>query len=799
MFKSPEKPQEPGNIEIIFDQTRQLTGAEYEIYGSNNDYVAAYVSLQTALKQQRAKRIIVYSQALQTWLVKGLSKYPFARVSARKMTYRDLLAAKWNIAAYDLDLTDLQIQQQKLLELEIEGTQPQSLSAFVCQEFLSPHLDTPRFNRLNFGALMTDLAQYHGRQERLPALAAAVYGYKLNLWAAHSPEFRELIQELQTNLWGLYEQACLYKLLAKYPRALQIKCLGEAWVKRFESARLNLSELDLKPFQQTSPLYAAILLKELPIFWRGFEKAHPDWTAQQIEELLGYCSGELPCEADYLLVALKSRMRLITSPLIARVQTTFRPLLPLYRQKIEELRAYARPAKPSPFNPAAEIQAVIDWAVQEYLPYKFWLETTGQTDPAALVYGRQFADYVCAHYERLSYHYERVLYRFIFNYKSLIAATPFPLLLIIDNFNYKFFTHFEAACAQHGLAGRVEPYLCLLPSETRSSKKGLISGKRDQTDRIQYSYEKTLLENWQAFFPQHALRYLAKAGELADYVVKGQELLVINYLEIDAELHKSFQKTALEHRQTVAFVLDHLTELLAHFIKRNHLESRARIFLISDHGSTLIPGSIPNEIEPEAFKGRALDSQYRFLTLSDAQFQTLAANANLADGVYFLDKTTSGDGRNYAIARGYNRFKAIQEDFYVHGGALPEELIVPVGYFEYTAPEAQNLRVQLVKTEYRLLTKETLILRIANPNALPARNISITVTSQARPLASIQLAELAGSDEIEVSQNIRLQHKEMSVLQIALVYEIAGNTLEETIRQPITIKTMTQSKFDFDF
>lgn len=134
----------------------------------------------------------------------------------------------------------------------------------------------------------------------------------------------------------------------------------------------------------------------------------------------------------------------------------------------------------------------------------------------------------------------------------------------------------------------------------------------------------------------------------------------------------------------------------------------------------------------------------------------------------------------------------------MHGGALPEELIVPVGYFAYTLSEVQNLRVQLIKTEYRLLTKETLILRIANPNALPVRNISLMVASQALPLATIQLAELAGKDEIEVSQNIRLQHKELTVFQIALMYEIAGSTREETIMQPVAIKTMTQSKFDFD-
>ena len=57
-------------------------------------------------------------------------------------------------------------------------------------------------------------------------------------------------------------------------------------------------------------------------------------------------------------------------------------------------------------------------------------------------YGAAFAKYFCEHYEHISYHYAHALYRFVFNYQSLIAETPVPILLIIDNFNYKFFSGF---------------------------------------------------------------------------------------------------------------------------------------------------------------------------------------------------------------------------------------------------------------------------------------------------------------------------------------------------------------------
>ena len=270
-------------------------------------------------------------------------------------------------------------------------------------------------------------------------------------------------------------------------------------------------------------------------------------------------------------------MRLITVSLVTHLKTVFTALLPLYNHTFEELRAYVPPQKPTPFPQDADTSAAVAWAVQEYLPYKFWLETTRQTEVDMMAYGAAFATYFCEHYEQISYHHAHALYRFVFNYQSLIAETPAPILLIIDNFNYKFFRAFCDALAQHEIAPRrIDPYLSLLPSATRLSKKGIISGKRNLEKSVQYSYQKNLIEHWQEFFPGHTLTYLPKAGELDEYVPGERELIVINYLEIDTELHKSYQKTAIEHRQAVLFVIEQLTRVLAHFITRNHLETRAK-------------------------------------------------------------------------------------------------------------------------------------------------------------------------------------------------------------------------------
>ena len=107
-------------------------------------------------------------------------------MTEKELTFRDLLAAKWQISTFDLALSDAQIRQQKLLELPVEGLQPQPLSTFLCQTFLSPYLDSPRCPVTRFGELLTDLLDYQQHRDRLPNIVHTMYKQRLRDWAEHN-------------------------------------------------------------------------------------------------------------------------------------------------------------------------------------------------------------------------------------------------------------------------------------------------------------------------------------------------------------------------------------------------------------------------------------------------------------------------------------------------------------------------------------------------------------------------------------------------------------------------------------
>ena len=364
----------PEGIEILLDKTRQITGGDIPMYTAENEYFTAYATLQAAIKQQRNMRVIVHSQALKTWLVQGLSKYPQAVVTEKELTFRDLLAAKWQISTFDLALSDAQIRQQKLLELPVEGLQPQPLSAFLCQTFLSPHLDNPRCPVMKFGELLTDLLDYQQHRDRLPGIVHTMYKQRLRDWAEHSPECADILRELQENIEAVYIACCVYRLTAKYPQDVRAKCLDAHQLNALQHAGVHLNGLELTKFEQTSSPLKTRLLDELRLFFHAFDTRHPTPTTTTIEELLGYCSGALSQEVDHLLRVLKGNMHLITVSLVTHLKTVFTALLPLYNHTFEELRACVPPQKPTPFPQDADTSAAVAWAVDEYLPYKFWLE-----------------------------------------------------------------------------------------------------------------------------------------------------------------------------------------------------------------------------------------------------------------------------------------------------------------------------------------------------------------------------------------------------------------------------------------
>lgn len=785
-------------IKILYDKTRTLSRKNSIIYKSENDYLEAYTDLQAAVKANQDKSIIVYCAALMDWLGRGMKQYKKAEIIEKEINYKDLLAAKWNIE-YDIEILDHDIREQKLLDLPLEGVESIFFSSFICENFISVHLNTEKFNKAHFGELITDLLRFNLEKSELPKIVDVVYNYKLNQWIKNSPEHDSIISYILIDLRKLYENLCLYKIINNYPKNFQRKCLDANWLKLFRQARISLTGLEIDKFIKDSELYKNVLLNELNLFLKNFERENTILSEELIDTLLYQFSGEIAEELEYFLNLLKSNTKSINIKLLSKIKVKFQSLLPIYGHIIETLTDYVPPQKPDPFNKNTDTKSILDWAVKSYLPYKFWMETTCKEDQDVLKYGIEFSEYILENYEKISYHFDHVIYRFIFNYKEIIQETQIPIILILDNFNYKFLESLATTFSKYKFTiGKVDPYLSLLPTTTSIAKLAIITGKRDNAENNSLSYEKNIIAIWQDYFPDHQLTYISKAGLLNEYKARGNEFIIINYNGIDEELHQSYQKTAIEHRKTISFIIENIVELIANFIKRNKIENKSKIFLISDHGSTLITQDIKNEIDIDYLKDQEIEPSHRFFEVDDKKFNKMESNANICDSIYFLNKGISGDGRNYIIAKGFDRFKEIKESFYVHGGALPEEILVPVGYFEYSAKEAERLRIQLLKNDYRLMTKESIIIRVANPNNIPAKNILIEIMSNEISLAEIVIQELSDFSEEEITKEIRIRNPNMKLIRADITYEIMNKSYRGTFEFPIDIKTMIETTFDFD-
>jgi hypothetical protein len=170
---------------------------------------------------------------------------------------------------------------------------------------------------------------------------------------------------------------------------------------------------------------------------------------------------------------------------------------------------------------------------------------------------------------------------------------------------------------------------------------------------------------------------------------------------------------------------------------------------------------------------------------------------------YLIDRQVFKTNRNYLIARQYYRFLKTQENFYVHGGLTPEEVVVPFARFTCEPVIPAHPTVRLVTNEFRYAVRSKIVLEVGNPNAFSLDALSLRLVD-------------ADAEEAFV---VVLAPKQMMTVEFTTIFRRApgtANTRTLTLRvryecqgraftapdQPfdITLKSLMEvSSDDFDF
>lgn len=757
------------------------------------DYVPVYRAIARALLEDETLTVSIERDArvCEAWLQRMAEQRGEQHFAFKDVDPRTRLAERWGVEVPDW-VNDWDILRANLLDPSVSARPGERFADTVLRYVYSPHLTYDRLPLHQLVELLADLKQHQDGDK--PRLLQRILRRRLDAWAqaAASEGERHLMQLLRRDPERVRTLLTQVKVLQDYPPNVVERVIGERAADLL-ALDLELVDLDIG----AADLGAA--LDQIRVHLNKMKQREA--SVALVETLLDQVSGELEVEFQTLYELLTERDIALDRELVARVQQRFAPLREQIADQMERLKLYVPPKRPSHPNPQDEWAMAdwLHWAVEEYFPYRFWLEETEQRDTEVEGFAVRYADWLYEHYEALLPTFHQMIYRALHNEAQLAYLTGSkPVLFIaLDNFNYKFLDHLQRRFEKAGFyTAETKPYLAMLPTCTEVGKKCLFTGSPAPFEAT--AYEQPILEAWNDRLKGRRLRYVPHLGELAEIPEPRPDVTFLNYTLVDETLHQSTIKLGVSHAKEIRRRLNDLVDAIREFARRSDAERELVVIVGSDHGSTRIPADVPNIIDQAFYTERLEDPHHRYIAVDDAALAQLPDNVDFE--CYRLRKGVLDLNANYLVARGYGRFKKTDETTYVHGGLTPEESIVPLCVFEPVEEKPKPLTVRLLEDEFRYGAKATLHLELVNVNPYPCMDLRVDVLDAHIDAEPFHLDSLLGREDATVDMPIRIWRREdeVTTIQLKISYQILGERKRRLETLPITMRSMMESSFDLE-
>ncbi len=757
------------------------------------DYVPVYRAVAEALRQDESLTVSIEREArvCEAWLRRMAEQRGEGHFTFIDVTPRSRLAERWNVEVPTW-VSDRAIQRAGLLNEPVSGRPGERFQDAVLRHFYNPHLTHPRLPMLQIVDLLNDLREGPSTNTSGTRLLQRVYRRRLDRWmdTARSEGERLLVQLLRDDLDELYEVLAQFKVLRGYPPRIGQRAMEE----RFDQLRiLDLNLAGLTIVEEDIPEAVDQIKVHLN------QKVQGEASVDLAETLLAQVSGELEIEFRALHRLIVEHDIPVERSLVNRVRERFAPIRRRVMDEMEELALHAPPDRPKPPDPDGDWDADrwIQWAVEAYLPYRFWLEETERHDKEVANYGAAYADWLADRYPQLRPTFPHTVYRALHNQMEHLEGDSPVLFVVIDNFNYKFLNHLERRLENVGFyCSERTPYLAMLPTCTEVSKKCLFTGSPEPFGET--GYERPIRDAWQRRLGDLGLRYLPYLGSLKEVEEREHDVYFLNHTLIDDALHTSEKKLGFSHAKAVRRRLGDLVDAIEKFARRIGSERELTVIVCSDHGSTRIPAEAANLIDQAFYEERLDDPHHRYIAVSDDDMEALPDNVDFE--CYRFRRQVFGLNTNYVVARGYGRFKETDETTYVHGGLTPEETIVPLSVFQPVVEAPRALTVRLLEDEFRYGAKATIHLELVNVNPYPCLDLRVEVLDENVDCEPVELEALGGHEDIELNVPARIwrRDEEVTSLRLQVSYQALGERRQQVEELAITMRSMMESGFDLE-
>ena len=773
-------------VQIIYDAEHLVPPVGEQTVANVSEYAGAYARLLAALQNNQDFRLVVRHQAVYQWLKNLAARYPQGVFVFETLDARQALAQKWGLAIPG-EVSNAEIQASGLLQLDLHAQPGQNFADLLMAYFFAPLLSAKTFPFTQLPQLFDAVDLQTWQANRAVPLLARLLRQRFEAWKnqARTSEQRQFIEWFAANLPELHTLLMQFRVLRHYP-ALGETLLSETY-PILSALKLGLEDLSI----EESRIPAVI--SQVTYFLNAIAPQ----SAQELSLQVGRVSGLLWVEYEWFEKHLRDHPEWLSLELLADLETRFEALGPRLPGLLANLRALIRPPRPQAPDPNWDAEQMLDWATRDYLPYQAWCSAREQFDPDLYRLGDQFSAWLMAHWNDLRANSGRMVFNIL---PKLAPQLNDPgrihLILVVDNLGWSFAETLRDLFQAKGFfLSSAEPYLAMLPTETEISKKCLLSGEVGYTQIDDTSYKKILEKGWVPYFNDNAFRYISDIGKLSQVSSLDARVYVVNYLAVDKILHKSADEIGMPHREHIQHLLAKLVDNASAFIARYKLDDCICIHIVSDHGSTQIPASLTNDLDSDFFKQAGFeDRSHRFLSVSDARFATLADNLKL--DCFFLPANDFLLPANVLCARRANRFLPTDKDIFVHGGLLPEEIIVPYMAFEPATATLKNLDVLLKKSIFRY-RPETVELEIGNPNGAAVEQVQVSTLNGNIEWQSDPLPVINANRNTIVRASARFKPtniaEEQTFISLRIRFRARGQAHTFDVKLPITMRKVVEA------
>jgi hypothetical protein len=741
-----------------------------------------------ALDKEGNLILYVAQPAVFEWLKNMALRYPHGTFVFETVDARRALADRWGIGIPET-VTNDDILDAGLLDLESQPGPGETFEDFLLAQFFAPPFSAKTFPFSKLASLVSAVDPQRWRANLAIPLLARLLHARFDKWkaTAQSADQRELIGLFESDPAALRANLMRFRVLHNYPEAGRA-ILGDLFSLL---AALKLPLQDLAIDQNAIPDAISQV--------NYYLSAQRPQSADDLAALLPAMSGVLSAEFDWLEKYLRQNPNWATREIIAQIDEKFGGQASRLTRRITALRRLIRPAKPEIPDASWDVSAMLRWATDSYLPYQAWCDANDQFDPQLYEIGDAFSQWLLNHWDDVHANSGSMVFNILPNITpELKRDGTVNVVLVVDNLAWSFSQMLDELFEQHGyyLSGS-QPYVAMLPTETEISKKCLLSGEVGYTHIDDKTYKGITEKGWVPYFGEdHSLRYLSDIGNLRKVDKIDAKTYVVNYLAVDKALHQSASEIGMPHREHVGHLLAKLVQDVVEFVEEHELQDKVRIHVVSDHGSTRIPATLGNHLDPEFFKTNGFGNpSHRYVTVAPDRFARLPDYLKL--DCYFLPANEFLNPENVLCARAGNRFLPVGEDVYLHGGLLPEEVIVPYRLYDPATSELRDPTVLLKKNEF-YYGLQTVELEIGNPNGTAIEGIEVQLLNGNVESDPARIDALRGKTSIVVQLKARFSQKgipeEQSSLQIRVRFLARGQKHSCEVSREITMKRVAEEK-----